>query len=110
MRRALVAALVAFALPALAQGPGTQIRATPQVPSGQLDTRQDAMERTTRCDRLASEDLRQRCLAEARNATAERTPVGPSSVGGGSSAGAGSRTTRSGNTAGAAGTGGSAPR
>jgi len=107
MRSTLILALLALVPPALAQGPGTQIRATPQVPFGQLDLRQDAAERTTRCDRLQNEDLRQRCLAEAREAAAERTPVGPSSVGG-SSAGAGS--TSNAGTSGTASAGGSAPR
>jgi len=105
MRLAALVVTMVLATSALAQA-GSQIRATPQVPQFPPRAAQKIEVGDMRCDRL-KDDLRQRCLAEARQSALERKPVGPESIGvSASGAGAGS----SSGTSGAAGSGGSAPR
>src|SRR5689334_19680306 len=103
--RAFVAfALALAALPALAEGPGSRLRTTPEVPPLR-PAQKEAAKETMRCERLPVEVM-QRCLAQARAPTAERKPSGPESTGMGSGAGAGSNS----GTTGGAGFGGTAPR
>ena len=86
MRFALLsfAALLACALNARAEGPGSRIGTTPQVP---LPGQPVATELTQRCNALRG-DERDRCLQKARTAAPSTTkPSGPESTGMGSGSG-----------------------
>jgi len=89
---------------AFAEGPGSQLRSTPEIPQATPMPTNPVLQDPKRCEALPSEQ-RQRCLAERRTAPTPR-PNGPDSIGGGAGAatGAGSGTT------GGATFGGSAPR
>jgi hypothetical protein len=92
----------ALAPAAFAEGPGSRLRTSPEIELPPKDA-------AKRCNGLRY-DLKQRCLAEARTAPAERKTsgpeVGPESTGMGS--GAGARSTSG--TTGGASFGGTAPR
>ncbi|MFN2646362.1 MAG: hypothetical protein ABR570_15345 [Burkholderiales bacterium] len=90
---------------ALAEGPGTRLRTTPEVPQPRTLATPQAQDAGNACERLKDE-RRERCLAELRNAGIERRPIGPGSVG--ASSGAGTRATTG--TAGGASLGSGAPR
>jgi hypothetical protein len=97
------AAVLLVHVPLLAEGPGSRIGTTPQVP---LAPQPVASELTQRCERLRDEE-RERCLREAKSATASATkPSGPETTGMGSGAGAGS----SAGTSGGGSFGAAAPR
>ena len=100
----VIAAACACAASAWAEGPGSRLRTTPQVPVFPQAASPTPAEDTKRCDPLPREE-RERCLAEAR-AGIERRPMGPEGVGGGSGAGSSSST----GTTGGGSFGGSAPR
>jgi hypothetical protein len=92
----------------IAQGPGSRIRTTPEVP---LPPQPNATESTKRCETLRGEE-RERCLREAAAAAPATTkPSGPASTGMGSGAGTGASSGTSGaGASGGASLGGSAPR
>jgi hypothetical protein len=102
----LLAAIVALSLAGtvLAEGPGSQLRATPEIPQATPMPTNPIRPEQKRCEALPTEQ-RQQCLANLRAAPTPR-PNGPESIGGGAGAatGAGSGTT------GGATFGGSAPR
>jgi len=102
---ATVCALGLFALTAAAEGPGSRIRTTPEVPQTMGSVPADVPRaEARRCDGLQGERLAQ-CRADSRReADAERKSSGPEATGMGSGAGATSGTT------GGASFGGSAPR
>jgi hypothetical protein len=89
---------------AWADGPGSRLRTTPQVPVFPQASSPAPAEDTKRCDPLPREQ-RERCLADSR-AAIERRPSGPEGAGGGSGAGSSSST----GTTGGGSFGGSAPR
>jgi len=95
---------LAVAGTALAEGPGSQLRATPEIPQATPMPTNPVRQDTKRCEPLPTEQ-RQQCLAELRAAPTPR-PNGPASIGGGAGAatGAGSGTSGGGTF------GGSAPR
>jgi len=104
MRTLALVLACAYASAAWAEGPGSRLRTTPQVPTLPQASSPTPAEDTKRCDPLPREQ-RERCLAEAR-ATIERRPSGPEGSGGGSGAGSSSST----GTTGGGTFGGSAPR
>ena len=106
MRFIAVAATVAMATAAWAEGPGSRLRTTPDVPPpASAATPSTAAQEEARCIHLQGQ-RKERCLRELRAAPPGRPPSGPESTGMGSGAGsaAGSGTT------GGASFGGSAPR
>ena len=101
------ALLFAFAVAsgtALAEGPGSQLRSTPEIPQATPMPTNPVRQESKRCEALPTEQ-RQRCLAELRTAPTAR-PNGPESIGDG----AGTATGASSGTTGRATFGGSAPR
>jgi hypothetical protein len=102
-RLALVLAL-AFAGTALAEGPGSQLRTTPEIPQATPMPTNPVRQDQKRCEALPTEQ-RQQCLAELRTVPTPR-PNGPESIGGGAGAATGSGS----GTTGGATFGGSAPR
>lgn len=102
---ATVCALGLFALTAAAEGPGSRIRTTPEVPQTMGSVPADVPRaEARRCDGLQGERLAQCRVDSRREADAERKSSGPEATGMGSGAGATSGTT------GGASFGGSAPR
>ena len=100
---ALVIAL-SLAATALAEGPGSQLRATPEIPQATPMPTNPVQQDRKRCEALPTAQ-RQQCLAELRTVPTPR-PNGPESIGGG----AGVATGSSSGTTGGATFGGSAPR
>jgi hypothetical protein len=80
---------------ALAEGPGTRIRTTAEVPQPMTLATPQAKEAGPSCERLSGE-RRERCLAELKQAGIERRPSGPEATGMGSGAGSGGTTGTSG--------------
>jgi hypothetical protein len=107
MHKLIAGALAVFALTAAAEGPGSRIRTTPEVPQTMGFVPADVPRtEARRCDGLQGERLAQ-CRADSRReADAERKSSGPEATGMGSGAGAGPTS----GTAGGASFGGSAPR
>ena len=68
---------------AWAEGPGTRIRSSPEVPQALTQTPPVAQAKA--CDRLRGEQ-RKRCLAEVREAATPRGSSGPEATGTGSGA------------------------
>jgi hypothetical protein len=89
---------------ALAEGPGSQLLATPEIPQATPMPTNPVRQDAKRCEPLPAQQ-RQKCLAELRAVPTPR-PNGPESVGGG----AGAATGASSGTTGGATFGGSAPR
>ena len=104
MRRLAFLLGLAFAGTALAEGPGSQLRATPEIPQATPMPTNPVRQDQKRCEALPAEQ-RQQCLAELRTVPTPR-PNGPESIGGG----AGVATGSSSGTTGGATFGGSAPR
>ena len=78
MRRTALALLLLAASSALAEGPGSRIGTTPQVP---LPPQPEATKLTRKCDDLRDE-ARARCLREAQSAAPSTArPTGPGSTG-----------------------------
>lgn len=101
----LLIGLLAFALSgaALAEGPGTRIRSSSQIPRPPQSL---APEKEDACARLQEEDARTRCLQESRRPVQTGDVPGPGSVSGSSGAGSSS----SSGTTGAGSLGAGAPR
>jgi hypothetical protein len=104
MRRLALLLGLALAGTALAEGPGSQLRATPEIPQATPMPTNPVRQDQKRCEALPAEQ-RQQCLAELRTVPTPR-PNGPESIGGGAGAATGS----SSGTTGGATFGGSAPR
>ena len=90
-RAALAVTLAAAAGLALAEGPGSRIRTTAEVPQPTTLATPQAKEAGPSCERVSGE-RRERCLAELRQAGIERRPSGPEATGMGSGAGSGATT------------------
>src|SRR5256885_3107265 len=90
-RAALAVTLAAAAGLALAEGPGSRIRTTAEVPQPTTLATPQAKEAGPSCERLSGE-RRDRCLAELRQAGIERRPSGPEATGMGAGAGSGATT------------------
>lgn len=103
MRRLLTGLLLLLSGAALAEGPGTRIRSSAQIPRPPQSL---APERQDACARLREEAARARCLEEARRPVRTGDVPGPGSVSGASGAGSGS----SSGTGGAGSLGAGAPR
>ena len=73
---------------ALAEGPGTRLRTTPEVPQPMSLAAPEAKEADSSCERLRGEQ-RARCLEELRQAGIERRVTGPEATGMGSGASSG---------------------
>jgi hypothetical protein len=73
---------------ALAEGPGTRLRTTPEVPQPSTLAAPAAKDAGISCERLRGE-RRARCLEELRQAGIERRVVGPEATGMGSGASSG---------------------
>jgi hypothetical protein len=100
---AALCAVLTIGSPVLAEGPGSRIGTTPQVPLPQQPV-DPAL--TKKCDSLRGEE-RARCVSEARNAAPSRPrPSGPEATGMGSGAG----NTAGSGTSGGASVGASGPR
>ena len=98
--------LALFALAAAAEGPGSRIRTTPEVPQTMGFAPADVPRtEARRCDGLQGERLTE-CRADNRPADAERRSTAPGATGMGSGAGAGPAS----GTTGGASFGSSAPR
>lgn len=95
---------VCIANTALAEGPGSQLRTTPEIPQATPMPTNPVRQDQRRCETLPTEQ-RQQCLADLRAAPTPRAN-GPGSIGGG----AGAATGTSSGTTGGATFGGSAPR
>ena len=93
MKTIAALALLAATVCAYAEGPGSRIRTTPEVPRlPDVSDQQDA----TRCERLRG-DERDHCLREHdKRAPATSKPSGPETTGMGSGAGSGVTTGTSG--------------
>jgi hypothetical protein len=104
-RLALSVTLAAAAGLALAEGPGTRLRTTAEVPQSTTLATPQAKAPSPSCERLSGE-RRDRCLAELRQAGIERRPSGPEATGMGSGAGSSATT----GTTGGASVGPGAPR
>lgn len=102
---AFAAGVASLTVAAWAEGPGSRIRTTPEVPQAMELTHAPTPPEVKGCDRLRPEQ-RDRCLAALRESTPGRTPSGPEATGMGTGAGVGA----SSGTSGGAGFGGSAPR
>ena len=87
--------LVTAAWAAFAEGPGTRLRTTPEVPQPTTLATPEAKDAGAACQRLNGE-RRARCLAELRQAGIERRPSGPEATGMGSAAGVGATSGTSG--------------
>jgi len=74
-----------------AEGPGTRLRTTPEVPQPMSLAAPDAKDAGISCERLRDE-RRARCLEELRQAGIERRVIGPEATGMGSGAGSGTTT------------------
>ena len=89
LRSTLFLALLA-ALPASAQEAGSQIRATPQVPTpinpASVEASSAPTTRTMKCEQLRP-DQRDRCLRNLKDPDIEKKPAGAGSTGMGSGAG-----------------------
>ena len=106
----LAVGLAFVALVASAEGPGTRIRTTPEIPQAmELSQPPVPSSPARQCDGLRGE-VRERCLRQPREADAERRSSGPEATGMGSGAGAGAASGTASSTAGGAGFGGTAPR
>ena len=106
MRAIAVAAMLAASALAWAEGPGSRLRTTPEVPPPPLaGPPSTAAQEEARCQRLSGA-RKERCLLELRAAQPGRPPSGPESTGMGSGAGSGAGS----GTTGGASFGGSAPR
>jgi len=102
----LVVSLAFVALAASAEGPGSRIRTTPEIPQAmELSHPPAPLNQARPCEGLRGE-ARERCLRQPRETDVERGPSGPEATGMGSGAGAGATT----GTSGGAGFGGTAPR
>ena len=84
----LAFALVVAVSTALAEGPGTRIRTTPEVPQPTTLATPDARDTGADCERLRDKQ-RERCLQELRQAGIERKGSGPEATGMGSGASSG---------------------
>ena len=73
---------------ALAEGPGTRLRTTPEVPQPMSLAAPEAKDAGAACERLRGE-RRNRCLEELRQAGIERRVIGPEATGMGSGASSG---------------------
>ena len=102
--RNLLALAILCAVPAWAEGPGSQLRTTPEIPQATPMPTNPVRPDRKRCESMPSEQ-RQKCLAELR-AAATPGANGPESIGGG----AGSASGTGSGTSGGATFGGSAPR
>jgi hypothetical protein len=91
VRLLLACAFAVVVRPALAEGPGTRLRTTPEVPQPMSLAAPEARDAGPSCERLRGE-RRDRCIEELRRAGIERRSSGPESTGMGSGAGSG-RTT-----------------
>ena len=89
---------------ALAEGPGSQLRATPEIPQATPMPTNPVRQDPKRCEALPTEK-RQQCLADFHAVSTPR-PNGPESIGGGAGAASGANS----GTTGGATFGGSAPR
>jgi len=103
MRRIAFILAIGFAATAYAEGPGSQVRTTPQVPLATPMPTDAPTQDQKRCDALSAE-RRQQCLADLRSPTPQST--GPQSIGGGAGAASGAAS----GTTGGGTFGGSAPR
>src|SRR2546422_5369046 len=102
----LAIGLAFVALAASAEGPGSRIRTTPEIPQAmELSHPSAPLNQARSCEGLRGE-ARERCLRQPREADAERRSSGPEAIGMGSGAGAGATS----GTSGGAGFGGTAPR
>ena len=90
-RAALAVTFAAAAGLALAEGPGSRIRTTAEVPQPTTLATPQAKEAGPTCERLSGA-RRDRCLAELRQAGIERRPSGSEATGMGSGAGSGATT------------------
>jgi len=105
MRALTLAFALACAFPALAEGPGSRIGTTPEVPSfGPAPAPSPSLDDAKRCAALKG-DRKAQCLADPRATSAPRSN-GPASIGGG----AGADASAGGSTTGQCTFGGSAPR
>ena len=104
MKSSVVLLALAVSSATLAEGPGSQLRSTPEIPQATPMPTNPVRQDQKRCETLPTEQ-RQQCLAELRAAPTAR-PNGPDSIGGG----AGAATGTSSGTTGGATFGGSAPR
>src|SRR6476469_8127366 len=103
MRKLVALAVVACSVTAWAEGPGRQLRTTPEIPQATPMPTDPVSADQKRCEALTQE-RRQQCLAELRAPTPRSN--GPDSIGGGAGAGSGVGSV----TTGGATFGGSAPR
>lgn len=101
MRTSAFFLALACAATAWGEGPGSQLRTTPEIPQATPMPTNPLSRDQKRCEELTQE-RRQQCLAELRSPTPASS--GPQSIGGGAGSGVGSGTT------GGATFGGSAPR
>jgi len=104
MKSLALLALAIFSGVAMAEGPGSQLRSTPEIPQATPMPTNPVRQDQKRCETLPAEQ-RQQCLAELRAAPTAR-PNGPDSIGGGAGAATGANS----GTTGGATFGGSAPR
>ena len=86
--RLLLGCLAMTAGLALAEGPGTRLRTTPEVPQPMSLAAPEAKDAGISCERLRGE-RRARCEEELRRAGIERRVVGPEATGMGSGASSG---------------------
>jgi hypothetical protein len=86
--RLVAVALVFVSGWALAEGPGSRIRTTPEVPQPMSLAAPDAKDAGPSCERLRDEQ-RERCRQELRQAGIERKGSGPEATGMGSGASSG---------------------
>jgi hypothetical protein len=105
LARTLALLAVMLVIPAHAEGPGTRLRTTPEVPQAVPPIATPTADAIKSCERLDGE-RRERCLARLAEAQPGRRSSGPEATGMGSGAGVGATSGTSGN----AGTGASAPR
>jgi hypothetical protein len=105
MLRALALGSALLAAAAWAEGPGSRIRTTPEVPQPMGLGPAPSIDEAKACERWSGE-RRDRCLERLRETAPDRRPSGPEATGMGSGAGAGATS----GTTGGASFGGSAPR
>ena len=108
LRRVLVLSASLVATAAWAEGPGSRIRTTPEVPQAMAPTITATAPEVRGCERLRAEQ-RERWLAALRESTAGRPPSGPEATGMANGAGIGAASGSVSGSSGTAGFGGSAP-
>jgi len=100
-----LAALSLVTAAALAEGPGTRLRTTPEIAAPVEFSHPPAPPTSRACEGLRDE-ARQRCLRQSRDRDADQKTTGPEATGMGSGAGSSANS----GTTGGASFGGSAPR